>query len=115
MCKYTGRQEALSPVKRYALMGRSPRPRPKRLGSKLLKIRLALGLSQTGMLRRLGLEVDPSAVSGYERGTREPPLPILLEYARLANVHMEVLVDDELDLPDKLPSPKTSAGIRRKR
>lgn len=85
-------------------MGRSPRPRPARLGEKLLAVRLALGLSQTGMLRRLGLEVDPSAVSGYERGTREPPLPILLEYARAAGVCVDVLIDDKQNLPKKLPS-----------
>lgn len=28
---------------------------------------------------------------------------VLLQYARLAGVHMEDLVDDEEDLPDKLP------------
>lgn len=85
-------------------MGRSPRPRPARLGQKLLTIRLALGLSQTGMLRRLGLDVDPSAVSGYELGTREPPLPILLVYARAAGVCVDVLIDDDQDLPVRLPS-----------
>lgn len=85
-------------------MGRSPRPRPARLGEKLLAIRLSLGLSQTGMLRRLGLEVDPSAVSGYELGTREPPLPILLTYGEVAGVCVDVLIDDRQDLPTKLPS-----------
>jgi transcriptional regulator with XRE-family HTH domain len=85
-------------------MGRSPRPRPARLGEKLLTIRLALGLSQTGMLRRLGLEVDPSAVSGYELGTREPPLPILLTYGEVAGVCVDVLIDDRQVLPAKIPS-----------
>ena len=45
-----------------------------------------------------------SAVSGYELGTREPPLPILLKYARLAGVCVEVLIDDKLDLPAELPA-----------
>jgi len=93
-------------------MGRSPRPRPARLGEKLLAVRLALGLSQTGMLRRLGLEVDPSAISGYERGTREPPLPILLEYARAAGVCVDVLIDDGATLPSKLPD-KPRHNVRR--
>ncbi len=62
MCKYTGRQEGFSSIRRYILMGRSHRPRPLRLGEKLLAVRLALGLSQSGMLRRLRLEIDPSAV-----------------------------------------------------
>jgi transcriptional regulator with XRE-family HTH domain len=94
-------------------MGRSPRPRPMRLGQKLLTIRLALGLSQTGMLRHLGLEVDPSAVSGYELGTREPPLPILLMYARVAGICVDVLIDDEQDLPTKLPSVPAHRGEHR--
>ncbi len=85
-------------------MGRSPRPRPERLGTKLLSIRLALGLSQTGMLRRLGLEVDPSAISGYELGTREPPLPVLLEYGRAAGVCVDVLIDDSSELPKRIPN-----------
>ena len=93
-------------------MGRSPRPRPARLGEKLLSVRLALGLSQTGMLRALGLEVDPSAVSGYELGTREPPLAILLRYAEMANVYVDVLIDDRLDLPNKLPASRKHAGVR---
>lgn len=84
-------------------MGRLPRPKPARLGEKLLAVREALALSQTAMCRKLGLEVDYSAVSQYERGTREPPLPVLLRYARLAGVIMDVLVDDELDLPKRLP------------
>jgi transcriptional regulator with XRE-family HTH domain len=97
-------------------MGSRPRPKPQRLTEKLLSIRLALELSQDGMLARLGLDSSHfrSAVSGYELGTREPPLPILLEYARLANVWMDVLVDDELDLPETIPSPTKSEGVRRK-
>jgi hypothetical protein len=46
----------------------------------------------------------PAHISEYERGEREPPLPVLLSYARLAGVCMDVLVDDELDLPAKLPA-----------
>lgn len=97
-------------------MGSSPRPKPERLPEKLLTIRLALGLSQDGMLERLGLAESRyrSAVSGYELGTREPPLPILLRYARIAGVWVDVLIDDELDLPAKLPSPKKHEGIKRK-
>lgn len=94
-------------------MGRSPRPRPARLGRKLLTIRLALGLSQTGMLRRLWLDLDPSAVSGYELGTREPPLPILLMYARAAGICVDVLIDDEQELPTKLPSVPAHGGNGR--
>ena len=87
-------------------MGSRARPKPVRLAEKLLHIRLALDLSQDGMLARLELDESHyrSAVSGYELGTREPPLQVLLKYARLAGVCVEVLIDDELDLPEKLPA-----------
>lgn len=92
------------------------RPRPARLAEKLLQIRNALGLSQTDMLSRLGVGdlVAYYSISKYELDKNEPPLEILLQYARAANVYMESLVDDELDLPDKLPSPTKSEGIKRK-
>ena len=87
-------------------MGRSARPRPERLAEKLLQIRQSLGLSQNEMLVALGLEekVFRSAVSGYELGTREPSLLVLLKYARLAGVSTDVLIDDKMDLPKRLPN-----------
>ena len=93
----------------------SARPRPARLAEKLLQIRTALGLSQPDMFNRLGVEhlIDYTKISTYELGKREPPLMVLLEYARVANVLMEVLADDNLDLPQTLPSPTRSEGIRR--
>ena len=96
-------------------MARSPRPKPARLPEKLLQIRLALDLSQDGMLRELGLDerLSRTSISAYELGTSEPPLPVLLDYARIANVWMDVLVDDELDLPDKLPSAEKHEGVKR--
>ena len=92
------------------------RRRPRRLAEKLLRIREALGLSQTGMHRRLdvGDEILYTRISDYELDKAEPTLMILLQYARAANVYVEALIDDEIDLPDKLPSPTKSEGIRRK-
>ena len=83
-------------------MGRSPRPKPERLGEKLLAIRQLLGMSQTEMCKALGLKLNYSAISNYELGTREPPLPILLDYARLVGISTDVLIDDKLNLPAKL-------------
>lgn len=82
------------------------RRRPERIGEKLRQIRLALGLSQSEMLKRLEAEdfITYHQISGYESGRREPPLQILLQYARVVNVSTDVLIDDELDLPAKLPS-----------
>jgi len=97
-------------------MGRKPRPKQERLGEKLLQIRLTLGLSQSEMLNRLDVNdlIAYNQISRYESGEREPPLRILLQYARAANVSTDVLIDDELDLPANLPSPTKSEGIRRK-
>jgi transcriptional regulator with XRE-family HTH domain len=77
-----------------------------RLGEKLRQIREGLELSQSEMLRRLGFEdvLIYNRISDYELGKREPPLPVLLQYARAAGVCPEVLIDDELELPARLPS-----------
>src|ERR1043165_974534 len=97
-------------------MGTYPRLRQKRLPEKFRAIRDALGLSQTEMLRRLGAEdlIEYNRISEFESGKREPPLKIILLYARAANVWMDVLVDDELDLPNKLPSAKRHEGVKRR-
>jgi transcriptional regulator with XRE-family HTH domain len=85
------------------------RPKPERLAEKLRQIRLALGLSQPEMLRRLGLEetMQYARISEYETGQREPSLLTLLAYSYAAGVHMEFLADDGLDLPEKLPAKQT--------
>lgn len=86
-------------------MGRYHRQKPVHLAQKLLHVRKALGLSQNDMIRRLGLESEltQSRISGYELGTREPSLPTLLRYARVAGVSTDLFIDDELELPKKLP------------
>ena len=88
-------------------MGRKPRPIPKRLGEKLLQIRNALGLSQTEMLKRLGVEdiIPYKQISKYELDITEPPLIILLRYAQVAGVHVEDIIDDNIDLPKNIPGP----------
>ena len=93
-------------------MGKTARERPERLAEKLKQIREALGLSQNEMLVMLGLEgkLSRTAISGYELGTSEPTLLTLLKYSWLVGVHMEVLIDDELDLPKRM-----SATIKKRR
>ena len=92
------------------------RPKPERLAEKLRQIRLALGLSQPEMLRRLGLEesMQYARISEYEQGMREPSLLTLLAYSRVAGVHLETLADDEEDLPDKLPARLVTAKASRR-
>jgi transcriptional regulator with XRE-family HTH domain len=90
-------------------MGRTSREKPERLAEKLIQIRVALGLSQNEILSRMGLteRLNRDDISKYERGVREPSLVILLRYARAAGICLDSLVDDEIDLPAKLPqTPK---------
>ncbi len=85
-------------------MGRSKRPRPVRLATKLLQIRLGLGLTQQQMFERLDggkSTLLPPHVSDFELDKREPSLETLLHYARIAGISLEVLADDGLDLPDR--------------
>jgi transcriptional regulator with XRE-family HTH domain len=96
-------------------MGQSPRPRPKRLASKLRQIRGLLQLTQEQMseaLRHIASPPQPGHLSEFESGKREPSLLFLLAVARLADISMELLIDDELDLPDELPA--RSLGQERK-
>jgi transcriptional regulator with XRE-family HTH domain len=85
-------------------MGIRARQKPKRLAEKLREIRQSLGLSQNGMIKRLGAELTQNRISEYELGIGEPSLLILLQYARVAGITMEDIVDDEIDLPASLPS-----------
>ena len=73
------------------------RRRPKRLAEKLLQIRIALDLSQSEMLKRLRLEMSYGSISKWERDKSEPPIEVLLAYARAANVRLEKIVDDDAD------------------
>jgi transcriptional regulator with XRE-family HTH domain len=92
-------------------MGVRPRQKPKRLAEKLLAIRTALDLSQAQMVKRLDAEgmIVPGQISEFETGKREPTLIVLLQYARVAGVCVDTLIDDALELPSKLPAkPKHS-------
>jgi transcriptional regulator with XRE-family HTH domain len=60
------------------------------------------------MLRRIDKEESGhrNFISDYERGVRVPSLLEVLAYARAAGVSMDALVDDDLDLPKRLPKAK---------
>jgi transcriptional regulator with XRE-family HTH domain len=85
---------------------RRPRQKPKRLAVKLLAVRASLGVSQARMVKSLDAEgmIVPGQISEFETGKREPSLIVLLRYARLAGVYVDVLIDDEMDLPARLPA-----------
>jgi transcriptional regulator with XRE-family HTH domain len=92
------------PIRRVLLMGTSRRPRPARLAAKLREIRMRLSLTQAEMFERLGdtgTRLYVGHIDDYEKDRRVPTLQVVLAYARAAGVTMEVIVDDELDLPKK--------------
>lgn len=88
-------------------MGRAALQKPARLAEKLLDIRQRLGLSQNGLIRFLGFDdnLTQAEISAFERGVRIPSLIILLRYARSISINVEILIDDELDLPKTFQSP----------
>lgn len=94
---------------------KSKRRKPARLAEKLLHIRTQLGLSQGELIRRLGLEnkIERDYISKYERGILEPTLDVLLAYARAVSSagrgeFLEAIIDDEMELPSKIPTVKKS-------
>jgi transcriptional regulator with XRE-family HTH domain len=96
-------------------MGATKRVKPENLPAKLKRIRSGLNMTLDEMAERLrtqSITLYRGTIHNYESGDREPPLTVLLQYSKLANVYLEVLVDDQLDLPEYLPSPKKSEGIR---
>jgi transcriptional regulator with XRE-family HTH domain len=73
------------------------RPRPAKLAQKLLLIRTTLGLPQSKLAQRIGI-VDYTVISKFEHNINEPSLMTLLAYAKLAEVRVEDLIDDALNL-----------------
>jgi transcriptional regulator with XRE-family HTH domain len=96
-------------------MAKASRRKPSRLAEKLLEIRVKMGLSQNGMIRQFGLadELQQDYISKFERGVLIPPLHVLLAYAEAANVWVEVLIKDSLNLPRELPSRVKHEGVPR--
>ena len=79
------------------------RPVPQKLPAKLLAIREAFGASQVHMARALNFKqtafkMTAARIWEYEQGKREPNLLVLLAYGRLADVPVEQLIDDQVEL-----------------
>jgi transcriptional regulator with XRE-family HTH domain len=102
-------------------MGRQSRLQylPSELGRKLLRIRQSFDFTQSELLRELQKFGDFSSltqniISDFERNRREPPPMVLYAYAQLANVYIEALINDKVELPEKLPAIPKSEGITKK-
>jgi len=88
-------------------MGKKQLDKPKRMGEKVREIRMRLGLTQQEMFERLerhGAKIHTGYIGLYEINERIPALKVTLAYARAAGISTDVLIDDELDLPKKLPA-----------
>lgn len=85
-------------------MGRAPLDRPRNLSKKLLEVRQALGLSQNGIIKAFGLtdSLTQAEISAFEMGKRVPPLLILLRYARALDIHVDDLIDDGVELKNRV-------------
>jgi len=93
-------------------MGYRRRPQPRKLKTKLRRIRLNLGVTQEEMANLLKKHDAESTIhSGYvadfESGKREPSLLVLLAYARVAGISTDVLIDDKFDQRQLEMSPAT--------
>jgi DNA-binding XRE family transcriptional regulator len=89
-------------------MGRGRRARPKKLQGKLCEIRRRLDITQEEMAKSLikhGAEKTTHSgyVADFESGKREPSLLGVLAYAKSIGVCSDALLDDEVNLPEKLP------------
>ena len=87
-------------------MGRGIRTQPMRLKEKLKAIRDGMDITQQQMVDSLTQYapnefIDSGYISQFENGKREPSLIVLLAYSKLTRVSVNVLIDDELDLPKR--------------
>jgi transcriptional regulator with XRE-family HTH domain len=77
-----------------------------------------MGLTQEAMVKLLDLPpvVTQSTLSAYERNAKLPPYFVLARYGDVANIWIDVLVRDSLDLPTRLPSMRKTkdGGIEAK-
>jgi transcriptional regulator with XRE-family HTH domain len=90
-------------------MGQKRRTQPEKLNIKLKTIRVKMEVSQQKMAELLkhyaaNEVIVPGHISDFENGKREPSLPVLLAYSKLTGFSINVLVDDELDLPKRIKS-----------
>lgn len=93
--------------------GSRRRPVPRLLAKKLALIRARLGVGQAEMarlLRKTPAPPDGGTISRLESGEREPNLLVLLEYARIARINAQILIDDGWSVRDVEESIPTNIG-----
>ena len=63
------------------------------IGSRLLEVRKARGLNQTDVAAEI--DISHGALVNYEKGTREPPASVILDFARAYKVSAAWLLTGE--------------------
>jgi transcriptional regulator with XRE-family HTH domain len=61
-----------------------------------------MNMSQSQLIARLRRNLSTARISEYETGARVPSLLTLIAYAKVARVKVETLIDDKLELPERL-------------
>lgn len=82
-------------------MGRAQRIKPAKLGEKLLMIRQRLAYNMPQMAEALSddlIIVHKQDIFRFEKGEREPSLIITLRYSKIAEITLEALIDDKINL-----------------
>lgn len=84
-------------------MGNKRRPMAQSLPAKLLAVREVFNASQNQIADALSVEVaafnlNCGRISEYEHNKREPNMLVLLAYARLAGITVELIIDDRVDM-----------------
>jgi transcriptional regulator with XRE-family HTH domain len=82
-------------------MGRGKAEQPKRLAEKLRAARVRQGWTQKQMfeaLRGQGRKLHLGYIACYETGKSIPSLLILLTYARVCQIPLEAILDDEMEI-----------------
>lgn len=97
-------------------MGRGRRNLPAQMPRKLETIRTQLGFNLEEMIIAINkkilaggysdVKIFRSHILEFEKGSREPQLPVLLAYAQIANIYVDTLVNDNLKLPKTIPTFK---------
>lgn len=67
------------------------------LAEKLQMLRKKAGLSQTSLCDKLG--VSTALYNKYEKQNSRPPYETILKIAKIYNVSVDALIDDEADCP----------------
>lgn len=92
-------------------MGRGKRIIPLMMPDKLKAVRAKRELTmdemaqtlekELGILGYKNIKIHSGHISEYERGKREPLLPVLLAYSNFSDVELNVFVDNRMELPSK--------------